>query len=151
CLSRPQRLRRWAHLHARLLVAVTAISLGAGALIVYCLIPSEPYSVRQFHQGMALYRLGQYDEAIEFFNRVGHLDPDNADVQFARGRTFQRLGQFDLAGAGYLAADRLRSDGKTKALLGFCSGQLAEHKAAIAQDNAAIEDGFNAAEVFNNR
>jgi tetratricopeptide (TPR) repeat protein len=100
---------------------------------------------------MDLYRLGQYDEAIEFLNRVDRLDPKNPDVQFARGRTFQKMGQFDLAASAYRAADELRPEAKVKALLGYCSGQLPDHERAIAQDNAAIEDGFKTAQVFNNR
>jgi len=151
CLSRPQRLRRWAYLHSRLLVATTAISFLAASLGGYWLIPAEPYSVRQFHKGIALYHLGRYDEAIEFFNRVDHLDPKNPDVQFARGRTFQKMGQFDLAGSAYLAADEMRPEAKVKALLGYCAGQLEEHERAIAQDNAAIGSDFKTAEVFNNR
>src|SRR5438034_2009364 len=151
CLSRPQRLRRWAYLHSRLLVATTAISLVAASLGSYWLIPAEPYSVRQFHKGMDLHHLGRYVEAIEFFNRVDRLDPKNPDVQFARGRTFQKLGQFDLAATAYLAADELRPEAKVKALLGYCAGQLAEQERAIARDNAAIEAEFITAEVFNNR
>jgi len=151
CLSRPQRLKRWSYLHTRLLVATSTISLFTIFLASYWLTPSEPYSVRQFNKGMSLYHLGQYNEAIEYFNRVDRLDPKNSDVQFARGRTFQKMGQFDLAAHAYLTADQLRPEAKTKALLGYCSGQLADHDAAIAQNNAAIEDGLGTAEVFNNR
>jgi tetratricopeptide (TPR) repeat protein len=151
CLSRPQRLRRWAYLHARLLVASTLVSLLAASLGGYWLVPKEPYSVRQFHKGMDLFHLGRYSEAIACFNQVDLLDPKNANVQFARGRTFQRLGQFDAAGAAYLAADELRPEGKAKALQAYCSGQLDEHRRAIAQNNAAIEDGLQTAQVFNNR
>jgi pentatricopeptide repeat protein len=151
CLSRSQRLRRWAHLHTRLLACSTAISIVAASLVGYWLMPTEPYSVRQFHKGMNLYHLGRYDDAIECLDKAGRLDPQNADVQYARGRTFQRLGQIDSAEAAYLVADNLRPDAKLAALLGYCSGRRGHDKPAIAQYQAAIESGFATAEVFNNR
>src|SRR5207245_7930315 len=70
CLSRPQRLRRWAYLHSRLLVATTVISIGAASLGTYWLIPKEPYPVRQFNQGMDLNHGGRIGDAIDYFKRA---------------------------------------------------------------------------------
>jgi serine/threonine protein kinase len=151
CLSRPQRLRRWAHLHTRLLASSTVFSITIASLIGYWLMPTEPYSVRQFHKGIGLYRLGKYDDAIEYLNRAARLDPQNAEIQFARGRTFQRLGQLDSAVGAYLAANDLHPEGKLAALLGYCSAQTDHHDSAVAQLNAAIESGYATAEVYNNR
>jgi tetratricopeptide (TPR) repeat protein len=151
CLSRPQRLRRWAYLHTRLLVATTVISIGAASLGTYWLIPKEPYPVRQFNQGMELYRGGRFGDAIDYFNRAVRADPQNAEAQFARGRTFQQMGQFDAAESAFLTAYNLRPEGRVAALLGYCSGGMDHHEPAIAQDSAAIEAGFETAEVYNNR
>jgi serine/threonine protein kinase/Tfp pilus assembly protein PilF len=152
CLSPPRRLRRWAYLHARLLVAGATLAVVATGLGGYWLTPKEPFSVRLFNKGTELYQRGQYSEAIDCFNQVARLDSQNAEVQLARGRTFQRMGQFDSAGVAYLAALKLRpADGRAKAMYGYCLGRMGLDQDAIGYDTAAIEAEFETAEVYNNR
>lgn len=150
CLSGPQRLRRWAYLNSRLLVASSVVIVLTTFLAGYWLIPSAPYPIRQLQKGMDLYQHGRYAEAIEYFNRVDRLDPKNADVQFARGRTFQKLGQLEAAESAFLKSYELRPEGKTAALLGYCLAQLDYYPEAIAQNQAALERGLVTAEVLNN-
>src|SRR5262249_17883755 len=133
----------------------SVLSLLTACLVGYWLVPSEPYSVRQFRRGMDLYRLGHFQEAMEYLDHAGRLDPENPDVQVARGRAFQRIGQFDSAGVAYLAALNLhpedRVKARVKALYGYCLGRMGFDQDAFAYDTAAIEAGFETAEVYNNR
>jgi tetratricopeptide (TPR) repeat protein len=146
-----QRLRRWASLNVRLLVASAAV-LGALLFVgVSWSIPKDPYSVRQFNKGMNSYRQGRIDEASEYFSRAVRADPQFVDALFAQGRTFQRLNQFGPAEEAFLAAERLRPEGRIEACLGYCSAKLEHFEVAIAQSNAAIKEGFKTAEVLNNR
>lgn len=150
-LSHGQRFRRWASLNTRLLVESCALAIALGALGAYWIMPQEPYPVRQFNKGMELYRVGRFDEASEYFNRAIHYDAGFADAQFARGRAFQRLNQFGPAAEAYLAADKLRPEGRIQACQAYCSGKLDYHENAIAQANSAINANFITAEVLNNR
>lgn len=150
-LSRRQRFQRWAKLNARLLVECCALGVGLTALGTYWVIPKGPYSIRQFNKGMELYRAGKYEEASEYFNRAIHQDARFADAQFALGRTYQRSNQFAPAAEAFLAADKLRPDGRTQACESYCSAKLNYFPKAIAQANAAIDADFATAEVYNNR
>ncbi len=150
-LSAVQRFRRWASLNVRLLVA-SVLLLGALVFLgVSWSIPKDPYSVRQFNKGMDLYRLERFEEAGEYFSRAVRAGPQNADALFALGRSFLRLNQFGPAEEAFLAAERVRPEGRVEACLSYCSAKLEHYDIAIAQGNAAIEGGFKTAEVLNNR
>jgi serine/threonine protein kinase/Tfp pilus assembly protein PilF len=151
CLSPGRRLRRWAALNVRLLVEIAALAVAVISLGTLLAIPKEPYAVRQFNKGVDLYGLGRYEESSEAFSRAIQADPKNADAHFARGRAFQKMNQFAPAAEAYLSADKLKSDPRVEACLGYCSAQLGYHLEAIAQENAAIECDFRTAEVLNNR
>jgi serine/threonine protein kinase len=150
-VSVARRVRRWISLNVRLLVVICAVAGGAITLGAYWAIPKGPLTLRQFNKGIELYGQGRLDEASEHFIRSVRSDPNNADAQFALGRTFQHMKLFAPAAEAYLAAYRLRPNRRTEACLGYCSAQLANHGGAIAQENAAIEGGFRTAEILNNR
>jgi Tfp pilus assembly protein PilF len=61
------------------------------------------------------------------------------------------MGQFDSAGVAYLTALRSRPDGKVEAMYGYCLGRMRCDQDAVAYNTAAIEGGFETAEVYNNR
>jgi serine/threonine protein kinase/Tfp pilus assembly protein PilF len=150
-LGRWQRLRRWSALHARGVMVASVLGAGAAAGAVYWAVPKEPYSVRQLRKGLEDYRRGQYQLALASLNEAVLADPQNADAQFARGRAFQHLNEFDSAAIAYRAAYALKPDGKTAACLAYCLSAGNSHEAAIAYCREAINCQFAPAAVFNNR
>jgi serine/threonine protein kinase len=151
CLSPVRRFRRWASLNIRLLVEIAALTVAVISLGTLWAIPKDSYAVRQFNKGMDLYGLGRYEESTEAFSRAIQADPKNADAYFARGRAFQKMKQFAPAAEAYLSADKLKSDPRAQACLGYCSAEQGYHREAIAQESAAIEGDFRTAEILNNR
>jgi tetratricopeptide (TPR) repeat protein len=150
-LSRRQRFRRWARLNTRLLVESVALSMAVLGLVIYWSVPKGPYSVRQFKKGMELYNARQFDEASEYFTRAVRSNPHDPDAHFARGRALQHMNLFAPAQEAYLEAEKLRPQARLVACMAYCSAQLGNHTNAIAEDNSAIEQGYETAEVLNNR
>jgi Flp pilus assembly protein TadD len=151
-LSPAGRARRWASLHVPLLIVLTSLALAATAVTTYVLVPKEPYSLRQLHQGRDNYRQGHYEDALQHLMRAVEADRPSADAYFARGRTFLRLGHYESALADFQTADELAGgqDGRIKACLGYCSNLLGIHEGAIFHYDEARELNFTTAEVLNN-
>jgi tetratricopeptide (TPR) repeat protein len=126
--------------------------LGAGVSWgAYSAIPKDPYAVRQFNNGMNLYRKGRFDNASEHFIRAVKADPKNEAAQFALGRAYQAMKLFGPAVEAFLAADRLQPSPNAEACMGYCFARQDDHLRAIAVENAAIEGGMRTAEILNNR
>ena len=103
--------------------------------IPYSLVETSYF--RQFHKGMNLYHLSRYEEAMECLNQAGRLDPDNPEIQFARGRTFQRMELFDS-----LSVRENVSLGREAGLAGLNPWR---HVSPKRRDRADIEDAVNEA------
>jgi eukaryotic-like serine/threonine-protein kinase len=148
-LSWRRRLCRWAGRHRRLATgAALALALVA-ALVVYAWATRDPYSVRQQRLGSASYRQGRYREAIEHLSRALEDDPGSAALHFARGRAFQRLGDFNLAIADYYASPKRDADGPTLASEGYCYCLQGNYKAALPLLRRAAAMGVASPELFN--
>jgi serine/threonine protein kinase/Tfp pilus assembly protein PilF len=150
-----RRAVRWIAHRPRTLVATILLCLTLFASAGYLWSLQPPYSVRQFTRGVALYRAGQYQDAVHHFDRALEADPNGTDTRFARGRAYTKLAETDsryltLALADYHAVDPLKSCGMTKACLGYCLNLTGQTSAAIAYHGRAIEQGWATAEVFNN-
>jgi serine/threonine protein kinase/Flp pilus assembly protein TadD len=100
--------------------------------------------------GLNAYRDGQYDRAVSLLNRVLETDPGNREALYARGRAKQKRDDIDGAYEDFRRLEDLAPDGKIKSLLAYCMNRRVQHREAIVHYQAAIEDGFGSAEVFNN-
>jgi tetratricopeptide (TPR) repeat protein len=101
-------------------------------------------------RGVQAYHEANFREAIEHLTEAVQSDPTLARALFVRGRTYQQLGQMNLALADYLAADSLESDGPTLACIGYCNNRLDLHGASIWNYEQAIGKGFANAALLNN-
>ena len=61
-------------------------------------------------RAQAYEQIGQYDAAIQDYNKIIELKPDNADVYFNRGRVKARIGQFNAAIKDFNKAIELKPD-----------------------------------------
>src|SRR5262249_20574099 len=73
--------------------AVTALVRPDGS--TNASVPEDPASVEQakgfFAQGAAMYEIGQYAKAYDFFTRASELCP-RANLQFSRAQALRRMG-----------------------------------------------------------
>jgi tetratricopeptide (TPR) repeat protein len=149
-LSTSHQVRRWVRLHRWAASGGAAVLCAAAAVTMHRLAMRDPYSVRQLNRGREAYRSGQYAEAVQYLTRATAADPTSADAFYLRGRAHQKAGELELAMANYREAKNLGADGRTLACLGYCAGQLRDHRTAIDAVLGAIESGLVTAEVFNN-
>ena len=92
-LDPSRRAARWARLHRR---AVLAAGLGtslAGASGLAFALTRDPYPLRQYTQGLVLYRDGQFAAAAEYFSRAADADGNSIPSLYALGRTYIQLGE----------------------------------------------------------
>jgi tetratricopeptide (TPR) repeat protein len=55
------------------------------------------HEMAQFNLGILSVRSGQYDKAVERFQKVLEINPSNKEARFLLGRTFSAMGKNDLA------------------------------------------------------
>jgi len=63
-----------------------------------------------FNQGTALYKSGQYEQALEQFEQVTQAQPDNAHAFYNKGNSYAQLQQFDEAIKAYDEALAIEPD-----------------------------------------
>jgi serine/threonine protein kinase/Tfp pilus assembly protein PilF len=149
-VSPRRRVLRAARAHRRMVLAGACAVLGIALGTTYLVSTRAPYSVRELDRGVHAYHAADFDEAIEHLNQAVQSDPTLARALFMRGRSYQRLGQVNLALADYLAASHLAPDGPTLACIGYCNNRLELHGASIWNYEMAIRNGFAPAAVLNN-
>lgn len=149
-LTRVRRTRRWARNHPLHVMASAAIVLMliAGGSVFLAL--RDPYSVRQFKQGVHYAEQGQYQLAIQCLDNSLEAEPLNPEFLFARGRARLKLGLYDSAAADFHQARTTSPDGKLEACRGFCATNLNQYKSARLLYCSALESGFQTPGLLNN-
>jgi serine/threonine protein kinase/Flp pilus assembly protein TadD len=148
-LSRRRRATRWLGRHRGLAILCGLMVTVLLSWAVYAWWTQDPYSVRQQRQGIALYRQGDYREAIEHFTVALTHEPQSPELLFARGRARQQLGDFTMALADYYAASRQGEDARLLACTGYCKWRTGRPQEAVANFKSAIRLGMESAEVYN--
>jgi serine/threonine protein kinase len=139
------RRRRRARLQLGICGAALALALVGGAFLT----PGPSAEVLQ-QRGMAAFRDGRYDQALQYFSEVIDADPKAANAYFIRGRVFQQRGELALAKANFQLAYDLAPSGSIAACLGYCWSRMGYHDQALVYYLQAIERQFSPAEVWNN-
>ena len=102
--------------------------------------------------GMTYANNGQYDFAMEKFNRAIKINPDCAKAYNDRGNVFFMRGEFDLAIREYIKAiDLDPSFAKAYSNLGFAHFEKKQYTKAIKHYTSAIKINPEYAKAYNNR
>lgn len=149
-LTLARRARRWAGNHHRLVSGMAAMVLTLALAISLFFALRPPYSVRQLRLGIADSEQGKYAEAVDHLSKSLLAAPASAEALFARGRTYQQLGQYQTAFQDYHSAYQLKSTPVFKACEGYCLSQIKSHKAAIAAYGLALDTGCDLTVLLNN-
>jgi serine/threonine protein kinase len=179
-LSWPRRLRRWFRRHARAVAVTGCLAALLSLPVGYVFSVRDPYSVRQFHQGLEAYRQGDYDQAIQFCSRALEAEPPKVQELFLvrakanqqRALHFdallttaggekcglqelnelerQRLEALTFAFHDYQAAYETEPDARILACIGYCFNLQRFHDVAIQWYKRALDGGLKTAEVYNN-
>ena len=117
------------------------LSLSLAVILFFALRP--PYSVRQLQLGLARIEQGEYAAAVDYLNNSIRSNPDSSEALFARGRAYQRLGEFQTAFQDYNSANRLKSNPIFNACKGYCLSRIKYHKDAIAAYRLGVGGGLS--------
>jgi eukaryotic-like serine/threonine-protein kinase len=149
CGSRGQRWLRRVRRHPRTVAAVGAAVLGAAVILFAFLALRDPFSVRQYQQGIKAYQDGNYAKAVEYLDR-SLAEEETVHSYLARGRAHLKLGKKQLALDDFTAADHFQPSGQTKASLAYCLTQLEppKFKPAVFLYEKAIENGLATSDVY---
>ncbi len=150
CLSRPQRWRRRLGRHP---FAVFGAGLGVliltAAMAVFFAL-REPYSQRQFKEGVRALEEGRDWEAIHHLS-LSLADAESPQAYLTRGRAFVRVGKRNAARDDFTLADKLQPTGQTQAALAYSYSATGDnYTLAVGYYRAAIQRGFRTAVVYNN-
>jgi serine/threonine protein kinase/Tfp pilus assembly protein PilF len=146
------RALRWVTSHVKTVAAAVVLFVtgAATAGVQIANLPSP--AVVHAENGNKLYHDGAYDKAIDEFSASLAAKPDQPDMWFARGRAYQKLGDFKHA-AKDIAKANPDSDGRAAASLAYCRSWSYAHADAVKWYRKAIElghGGVNQAAVHNN-
>ena len=149
-LSAARRGRRWIGNHRGLVLALgaTLLSLVLATALFFALRP--PYSTRQLRLGLSHIKGGDYAGAVDYLSNSIRANPASSEALFARGRAYQRLGEFRIAYKDYNSSYRLKVDPVVKACEGYCVSRTKYHKDAIAKYKMALEAGYDRPAVLCN-
>lgn len=93
-----------------------------------------------FNLGNAEYRLGNYAEAAEAYERSLAILPNNADGRYGLGMSYARLGRLAEAESAFAAAVKLRPDSaRTRYELGMALFKLGRRDQAAEQFRRVVE------------
>ena len=112
----------------------------AGAAAFSCQAPLFAGAAQDFDQaGMALYRAGQYEKAIQYFNNAVQADPGDAKAYEDMGNAYMKLDDKPNALASYQKALNLNPNDPTlQTLVDNLGGQMGENNSA-ADENSPEE------------
>jgi serine/threonine protein kinase len=133
--------RGW--LYAALGVAICGVGLAVGAIALTGIsrrdqvqpILAQPTQERpspegRLQAGLALYDRGEYQQAIEVFDRCLELKSGWPEAHFARGQAFRRLGEWVKARTDFMSLVGVNR-GWAYALAGYCDVELKDDIAAV--------------------
>ena len=138
-LSVARRGRRWIGNHRGLVLALgaTLLSLVLATALFFALRP--PYSTRQLRLGLSHIKGGDYAGAVDYLSNSIRANPASSEALFARGRAYQRLGEFRIAYRDYNLANTTEAPTPTLiACKGYCLSRIKYHKDAIAHYRSGI-------------
>ncbi|MEH2267934.1 MAG: tetratricopeptide repeat protein [Nostoc sp.] len=116
------------------------ITLVVGALQLRLPKPVSDAQQALYEAGVNKYDAGNYEGAIEDFNQVIELDPQNAVAYNRRGDAYYRLGDYEQAQADASQAILLNpQDANAYFDRGFAISELGKYKEAIADYTQAIK------------
>lgn len=152
------RRRRWLTRHwgrVSCLLVVAGATLGAG---VYHWASREPAAVRHQRLGLEAYSEGRFADAIQILGEALNNDPHNARLRFARGRAYQRSGDFQAALDDYRDTEKHLAHltdpaevGQLKACMGYCYQKLdLPVDLAILCYEQSINKNVASAAIYNN-
>ena len=150
-LAPMRRLRRWTGNHRRLVGATAALSLALIVTVAALFAFRAPYSVREYRLGLAEAEQGNYVESVNHLNNAILWDRDSVEAYFARGRSYQQLGEYQTAYQDFESAYRLSKHPLFQACKGYCMNRTGASKAAIAVYQSALDMGYGSpALLYNN-
>ncbi|RLG44327.1 MAG: hypothetical protein DRN81_04785 [Thermoproteota archaeon] len=104
------------------------------------------------NRGFSFCNLGQYEKAINDFNKAIEIDPSDAVAYTNRGTAYDNLGQYDKAIDDYNKAIEINSRyAEAYNNRGNVYHKLGQYNKAIQDYNKAIEINPNYAKAYNNR
>jgi tetratricopeptide (TPR) repeat protein len=130
--------------YKKLLLVITGvagcIAFGVGAWQLRLPKPVNNAQKQLYQEGVNKYDAGNYEGAVEDFNQVIELDPQNALAYNRRGDAYYRLGDYEQAKADSSQAILLNpQDANAYYDRGFAFYELGKYKEAIADYNQAIK------------
>jgi tetratricopeptide (TPR) repeat protein len=142
-LSPVRRGRRWIGIHRAQAsgVGLALLTVFVAASLFFALRP--PYAVRQFRLGLDHLGQGEYSLAVDALDSSIRANPTSGRALFARGRAYQRLGQFQAAFHDYDSAEQLAPSPVLYACKGYCLNRSKFHKDAIAAYHSALKAGYD--------
>ncbi len=100
--------------------------------------PTPEYAA--YNLGKAEYLLGNYDEAVEAYERSLAILPNNPEGQFELGMSYARLGRLAESERAFGAALKLRPDApRTRYELGMALFKLGRREEAVGQFRRVVE------------
>lgn len=117
--------------------------------------PQNPVAARSLEaakQGQALFNLGRYGEALDYFNAFAKLNPNVAPLYQTRGLCLQRLGRFEEAQADFERSIALNpTEAETHKNLGTLHARFGRMEQAFASFNRALALRPNFAAALNEK
>ncbi len=101
-----------------------------GSLFIFCFVASlaaqqiNDEQANHYARGMRAIQLGLYDEAIDAFQRVLRLDPENAEAHCELGAAYRLKEKTDEAVAAYLRALELLASSQTHGVAHVCLARI---------------------------
>ncbi len=149
-LSPMRRGRRWVRAHPRRAWLVSVLSFGGALALGGYLAFRDPYSMRQYKEGLELYERGLFDPAVACFNKALESDPDNPEILLARGCAHARCERYSEACLDLFDAEQLAPTAHGAACRAYCLSRKRMHDDALTWYRKALRRDPGSAEVLNN-
>src|SRR5690606_16435076 len=91
------RLKAWVRHHPWPVAAQLSVAIALTGLFAWWLVTRPPYVEREFTGGRNDLLEARFGQAATRFGNVLAVEPDRLDVQFLRGASRLRSGEYDLA------------------------------------------------------
>jgi serine/threonine protein kinase len=144
------RTVRWLDRHRRRLLAGGAALLAALTISAVIWASSESRETLLFNRGQGAYSEGDSKSAIDCFDSVLQLKPDDIAALFARGQAHRQAKNFELALKDYQAAYDKCGNPELLAYVGLCEMKARNFDPARGNFETAIKEGVSSPLLVHN-
>jgi tetratricopeptide (TPR) repeat protein len=135
--------------HRRKVIAGASAVVIAIAVLSLYLALRPPYAIRQLNSGIAYFKAGEVNSAIDSLTKSLDADPSLREAYLFRARALKKQGNYSVAIADFEESNRIQLDRLAMAEKAYCLNRINQNLLAIDDYRQYLDHDPSSAIVWN--